>query len=671
MQSITTDLPIGFSLICILIAALYAYFLYQKHPFNKKSWMPLFMASLRFFTVFLLTFFLLNPFVSSLLIEKERPIIVIAIDQSESMQHTSAVQELPSHINNLQENLAKNYQLELYSFGNEVNPLDSFRFDQKKTDYSAFFQYLEDLYKNRNVAAVVFASDGLYNMGKNPIYMNYPFQAPLYAIALGDTTPRKDLLISNLTHNDLAFLGNTFPIEISGQSQFCKGEKIQLTVTKEQEQLHNEEIILTKSFQRFRTKLFLPADDLGTQSYTVSLSKMEGELNTENNSQNFFIDVLESKQKILLLTSKSHPDIFAITTAIEQNENFEVHQKFMDDFDGNYEPYNLLIAFHVSLDVAPLPTWHVLGAQTNSRQFDWLEMNSLNSIGSEVLVNLKPFSFFQIDEEWVKWIQKLPPLSVPFSRFDYQSDYQNLFAQTEKGIVTNKPIFSFHQGQDNRQAIWVGEGLWKWRLFEYAEKESHHLFDDLVQQCVQFLAVKEDKSFFRLKIPKKIYENESLSISAQLYDANYELYNAPEVRLVLKNSQGAEYVYIFDKNSNKYALELTNLTSGSYQYEATVMAAGNEYVRNGNVTIMPLQVEQRQKQANHQILNKLATNKGGKLFYVSEIPELQERILAQDSKTISYSRLQLSELLNHRWIFFLLLVFLSLEWFLRKQNGSI
>ena len=118
-------------------------------------------------------------------------------------------------------------------------------------------------------------------------------------------------------------------------------------------------------------------------------------------------------------------------------------------------------------------------------------------------------------------------------------------------------------------------------------------------------------------------------------------------------------------------MELTNLTSGSYQYKATVVAAGNEYVRNGNVTIMPLQVEQRQKQANHQILNKLATNKGGKLFYISEIPELQELILAQESKTISYSRHQLSELLNHQWIFFLLLVFLSLEWFLRKQNGSV
>ena len=114
----------------------------------------------------------------------------------------------------------------------------------------------------------------------------------------------------------------------------------------------------------------------------------------------------------------------------------------MDDFDGNYEPYSLLIAFHVSLDESPLPTWHVLGAQTNSRQFDWLEMNSLNSIGSEVLVNLKPFSFFRLMKNGQNG-SKLPPLNVPFSRFYYISDYQNLFTQTEKGIVTNKPIFFF------------------------------------------------------------------------------------------------------------------------------------------------------------------------------------------------------------------------------------
>ena len=101
--------------------------------------MPLFMASLRFFTVFLLTFFLLNPFVSSLLIEKEKPIIIIAIDQSESMQNISDIDVLPKQINDLQEKLSKNHQLELYSFGNEVNPLDSFLLTRRKQIILLFF----------------------------------------------------------------------------------------------------------------------------------------------------------------------------------------------------------------------------------------------------------------------------------------------------------------------------------------------------------------------------------------------------------------------------------------------------------------------------------------------------------------------------------------------------
>ena len=118
---------------------------------------------------------------------------------------------------------------------------------------------------------------------------------------------------------------------------------------------------------------------------------------------------------------------------------------------------------------------------------------------SEVLVKSEEFSYFQIDEEWDDWAQQLPPLVVPFADVDYLMDYQNVFSQTEKGIATNRPILSFHQGQKHRQALWLGEGLWKWRLFEYAQKESHELFDGLIQQCVQFLAVKEDKRLFRVK----------------------------------------------------------------------------------------------------------------------------------------------------------------------------
>ena len=110
---------------------------------------------------------------------------------------------------------------------------------------------------------------------------------------------------------------------------------------------------------------------------------------------------------------------------------------------------------------------------------------------------------------------------------------------------------------------------------------------------------------------------------------------------------------------------------GQYQYESKVFSAGEERTRKGQLTVMPLNLEQRQKQANHQLLYNLANFHEGNLFYPSDIKDLKQAIKSMDSKTISYSRLKFSELLNQRWIFFLLLVFLSLEWFLRKQNGSI
>lgn len=671
MQNITTELPIGFSILCLLLGAAYAYFLYNKHTFEGKSWLPKVMAFLRFIVVSVLAFFLLEPFVSSLLIDKEKPIIVVGVDQSESMQGAAQLQELEVGISELQNTLGDQHQVEVYSVGTNTTPLDSFHYQEKASNYASFFQQLSDVYSYRNVAAVVLASDGLYNQGGNPLYADYPFQAPLYTIAVGDTMPQKDVRISQVYHNDLAFLGNSFPLQISVQAQFCEGEKVQLTVWEGQHQLHQEELLVSESYQRFQTEVQLSADEVGMHRYQVSLSSVKDEENTYNNKEELFVEILESRQKVLLLTESAHPDIAALTTAIEQNDNYEVHQQFVKDFNGDYSLYSLLIAFHTAVDEVLLPTWYVWGSNTASQQTDWLQVNTYSGQSSEVLATREEFSYFQLDEAWDTWVQQLPPLVVPFSDVSYLMDYQNVFSQTEKGIATNRPVFSFHQGQQHRQALWLGEGLWKWRLFEYAQKESHELFDGLIQQCVQFLAVKEDKRLFRLKLPKKIYEHETLSISAQLYDANYELFNEPEATILLRNSKGHEFAYTLNKTPQSYDLALSDLEDGQYQYEAKVISAGEEHVRTGRFTVMPLQLEQRQKQANHQLLYNIANKHEGALFYASETEALLQSIQRLESKTISYSRVQLSELLNQRWIFFLLLVFLTLEWFLRKQNGSI
>ena len=72
MQKITTELPIGFTILCLLMGAAYSYFLYNKHTFEGKSWLSKVMAFLRFTIVSLIAFYMLDPIVTNLLIDKEK-----------------------------------------------------------------------------------------------------------------------------------------------------------------------------------------------------------------------------------------------------------------------------------------------------------------------------------------------------------------------------------------------------------------------------------------------------------------------------------------------------------------------------------------------------------------------------------------------------------------------
>ena len=65
---------------------------------------------------------------------------------------------------------------------------------------------------------------------------------------------KKDVRISQLYHNDIAFLGNSFPLQINVQAQFSEGEKVQLSVWEEQNQLHQEVLLVSDSYQRFQSR---------------------------------------------------------------------------------------------------------------------------------------------------------------------------------------------------------------------------------------------------------------------------------------------------------------------------------------------------------------------------------------------------------------------------------
>ena len=59
------------------------------------------------------------------------------------------------------------------------------------------------------------------------------------------------------------------------------------------------------------------------------------------------------------------------------------------------------------------------------------------------------------------------------------------------------------------------------------------------------------------------------------------------------------------------------------------------------------------------------------MLYANKVGNLIEIISNKnDIKPISYSHQKLSDLINLKWVFFVLLGLISVEWFIRKRNGA-
>ena len=675
MNYITTEWSLLWVLGCIALSLAVSYVLYSKGVFKSALWPRRFLFSLRFSTFLILTFLLLKPYINQLVTHKEKAIILVGVDNSSSLianadslyYYTNFVNEL----DDLKADFEEDFQVEIYAFGEKVERNPSFDFKDRKTNLSDYLNEVSDIYSNRNVVANIIASDGIYNSGSNPLYASYPFNAPLYTICLGDTIAKKDLELTSVSYNEIAYLGNSFPISTTVLSQFSKGEMLEVSIYEGDVLLDKKEKLINRNDEIISFDYKISAQSVGIHNYRIELKAVEGEQNTLNNTQNIFVDVLESKQKILLLSNISHPDIAAISKSIQSNENYELVVQNTSDFDGDYSPYSLLIAFQLSIIEPNIPTFYFIGNSSQALSLEWFSYLPSKSTLNEVNFDYNSFSLFSLNDKWNLWLEELPPLYSPLAEYTFNSEYHHLFTQNILGITTQKPIFTFSKQGEYRHAVCAVEGLWKWRLYEFLKTNNHKLFDELINKCVQFLSVKEDKRPFRLRHEKLIYENEPLLIEADLYDANYELVNNAEVSLLIRDEDENAYNFLFNKTSVGYTLELNELKVGNYRYEAKVLLNGKELLNKGRFSVQPLELEKISLQANHQILFNLSQKYDGKSYYKSQFSELKNEILAIESKSLSFQEESQSDLINLKWIFILLFVFLTIEWFLRKRITNI
>ncbi len=679
---------------CLLIGLLFAYIAYRKtsHLEPRLRW---FLASLRAVVIAVILGLLFFPLVRNLSYQLEKPIIIIAQDNSLSVGHVQPAgfnrQQYESDLQKLRDQLAAKYELKVYHFSDSVKTGFDFKNQGKLSNATALFNRLNDEYLNRNVGAVIMASDGIFNRGGSPLYDLNKLKAPVYTIALGDTIPKRDLRVANVNHNNLVYLNNEFTIEVQVEAFESKGELAKLRVFENGKQLQEKVVPIAGNAFATTVPMTIKANKLGLQKYTLQLSPLANEVSEKNNTQQIFIEVIDARQKVLIAAAGPHPDLSVIKQALSANKNYDLKVVLGDDLNSlNPHDYGLLIlyqlpdvqrnaaAFIGKMQQVNVPVWYVVGAQTDVNRFNALQkLVSINGAGTGIqeafpTVNTD-FSTFGIDPAAVKVIEDFDPLLAPFGKVMLNGIGFVALKQRIGKIKTDVPQLFFVNDNGRKSGYLIGEGLWRWKLSEAKDGLSNSVLNDLISKTVQYLAVKDDKRKFKVTPAKNTFEeNENVLINAVLYNDSYVPLNTPDVSLQLKNEAGKLYNFLFSRTGTTYQLDAGMLPAGNYTFSASTALGDKKYQAQGAFYVNAMIAEYQQTIANHQLLYNMAIQTNGKLYLPANLLKIQQDIEKNDQiKTLSYEDLKYEELINFKWLFVMIILLLSLEWFFRKRNGEI
>lgn len=699
---ISFQYPQAFILLCVLLGAVYALILYFRHSFIKdptpaQKRLMKFLGALRFIVITLIAILLLAPFIKSQFTEVQKPIVLLLQDNSESVMNTFSAEDSSAYaagVKNLSEKLKENYDVKEYSFDESLLPEINFSFDGKMTNLSENLSDLVNLYSGQNIGAVILATDGIYNKGSNPLYAAGNLKFPVYTVALGDTTAKKDLKISKTLYNHIVYLSDRFKIRVDAESDNLSAKTFidvfDVSERGNSVKLDSREVAFSNEKKFLSEEFVLEAKRPGVQRYQVVLRPVEGEFTRANNTFDLFVDVLDGRQKVLVLANSPHPDVAALREAIEKNKNYEVVLKLAEDAQ-TVKPgdYNLIILHQLpsarfqlnsifeTIKNKNIATLFITGGQTSFGIFNGLQnavqISQPGQGVNEALPALnKDFPLFTIPDEVKNRMKDFPPLLAPFGEFETAAGAKVLLTQKIGSVQTEYPLLVFNDAMGSKAGVFCGEGLWRWKMYDYRANGNTDAFNEIITKTVQYLAVKEDKRQFRVRIPKNVfYENEAISFQAELYNDSYELINAPDVSLTLTDEEGKEFPYIFSKTSNAYFLDAGNFPVGNYSYRASVKYGTKELAFDGKFTIVPVQLEAFNTVANHHLLYQLSEKSGGSMFYPAQISSLSDSLAANATmKPLMYSTIKTESIINYWQLLAIFIGILALEWFIRKYEGG-
>ncbi len=682
-----------FILLCLLAGGIYAFVLYQ----NKKTFSPVqnrMLAIIRGLLVSLLAFLLINPLLRNNKSTIEKPTVVLAVDNSSSMTHggQAKLEALKKNLQQLKESIeAKGASVEIQSLDESADSqnINDIKFNKKRSDLSQMLANIKSSYEGRNLTDVILVSDGIANEGISPTYGKYNFN--IHAVGLGDTTQKRDVKLNAIYANRIAYLSNKFPIQAEVSSYGFQGKSTTVLLKQAGNIIDKQVVSFDKQDDSKQITFYVTAQQKGMQRFTVEVVPLNAEFSTKNNAKDAYIDIVDGKEKVLLVALAPHPDVKALKSIIEKNDLYELTIKIIQSDDLSQigsQPFDVLI-LHQLPDIYGMggnvvsrllaqakPTLFVLGNQTNITSFNGMQqtLSIAAQAGKADKVTAKfnnNFNLFNLDADKLSLLERLPPILAPFGDYKPTAGSEIILYQRVGSLTTPKPLLIANTTSARKSAVLAGEGLWLWRLEEFSLTDKQEIIDEVVMKTLQLISVKDDKRKLRVyPISPDFSIDEKVIFENEAYNDIYERIYNQDIKLDITDEKGKIRSFSYTTTKDNSRFEITGLPEGVYRYKASTQVLGKGEVVDGQFIVRNTDLESLNTTADFNMLRTLATQNNGKFFVANQLEKLKDFLSSNKAPDKVTSVEEMNEFINLKWVFFVLLLLASVEWVIRKYLGS-
>lgn len=645
---------------------------------------------LRFSSIFLILFLLLGIIIQGTKYKEEKPIFVTLIDNSSSMMNYRdsllVKKQISEFRNKLSSKFGERFELVELNVGSKVSS-DKLNFKDKISALELGFEKINIDYYSRNIGGIAFISDGNYNVGANPAYAAEKISlTPIFTLTVGDTIPKKDHFIKHVAANDIAFLNNDFPVEIDVEAHKIGKRNVGLSIYKNGKKIAGQTINYSNGKHDFKQVNFiLKADKIGFQTYTAKLEAIDGEYSFKNNERTFYVEVMDSRSKVLILSGAPHPDISAIREVLVKNEGSEVITSLTTEWNKSIAGVDLVIWHEpgIKFDQSILeliqqkntPTFYIIGPNTNSGIISKLNIGISVATGNQIDENQaalnKSFSAFELSEKVQEAIIFFPPLTSKFGAININGNNEVLLNQRIGTVTKKDPLLYFFNQNNSKSGVLYGEGIWRWKMNDYVRNKNQDAFNELFGKITSYMLVKKEGAGLRIEFPKRFNIEEEVFVNASFYNSSLEPITTPKILIEITDENGKKYKSQFGVIGDGYKLALGKLKAGNYSWTASANFNGKTYTKKGSFLVEDIQLEKIESNANQGVMKQLAEQSNGGFYllknYEDVLKDISER---KDITTVSYAISSFDDLIDFIWIFILLFLLLSTEWFLRRWYGS-